>query len=398
MTLTLPRGGGPLADRPTLITDPTDFHRLVQRLSGASAIALDTESASFHRYVDRVYLVQISTGQDTVLIDPLTVGDLRPLGSLFAHPDTELVFHDADYDLRVLDRDYGLRVSRMFDTRIAAQLAGEPAVGLGSLLHKYFDVKLDKRFQRADWSLRPLTPEMLEYAADDTRYLLALRDLLADRLAGLGRLEWASEEFQRLEEVRWSAPKRDDDGAHLRIKGAKLLAPRQLAILERLHDWRDRTARTLDRAPFRVVSNAVLMGLSRAAPATLATMRAVDGVPRSVLRRYGAEIAAVVSEALGIPDAELPRRQRTRRLPPDVQYDARLERLKTLRNRRAADINLEPGLACPNGTLQAIARAMPKTPEALWSVSELRRWQRDVLGVEAVLRAVAGDGPRAGAS
>ncbi len=380
-----------MPDQPTLVTDAAELERLVRRLSGVPAVALDTESASFHRYVDRVYLVQISTGQDTVLVDPLSVGDLRALGALFEHPDTELVFHDADYDLRVLDRDYGLRVHRVFDTRIAAQLAGEPAVGLGSLLEKYFDVRLDKRFQRADWSLRPLTPEMLQYAADDTRYLLRLRTLLAERLVSLDRLEWAVEEFRRLEDVRWSAPKRNDDGAHLRLKGAALLGPRHLAILERLHDWRDRTARALDRAPFRVVSNAVLVTLARAAPPSQTAMREVDGLPRSVLQRYGGEIAAVVSEALRIPDAQLPRQQRTRRPPQDAQYDARLERLKTLRNRRAADIDLDPGLVCPNGTLQAVARAIPTTPEQLKSVSELRRWQRGVLGVEAVLRAVAGD-------
>jgi ribonuclease D len=337
-----------------------------------------------------VYLVQLSTGQETYLVDPLAVGDLRPLGRFLEDADTVVVFHDADYDLRVLDRDYGLRVRNMFDTRIAAQLAGEPAVGLGSLLERHFRVELDKRLQRADWSLRPLTPDMLRYAADDTRHLLKLRHLLADRLTDLGRLEWALEEFHRLEEVRWSAPKRDDDGAHLRLKGAKALTARQLAILQHLHDWRDRTARALDRAPFRVVSNAVLVALARAAPATLAAMSAVHGLPRSVLQRYGADMHAVVAAALRIPDAELPRQKRTRRPPPDAQYDARLERLKTLRNRRAADIALDPGLVCPNGTLQAIARSMAETPEALAAVSELRRWQRGVLGVEAVLRAVAG--------
>lgn len=364
----------------------------MDRLAGLPSVALDTESASFHRYVDRVYLVQLSAGQDTSLVDPLAVGDLRPLGKLLGHADTEVVFHDADYDLRVLDRDYALRARRVFDTRIAAQLAGEPAVGLGSLLEKHFHVKLDKRFQRADWSLRPLTPEMLRYAADDTRYLLQLRHLLAERLTQLGRLEWALEEFQHLEAVRWSAPKRDEDGAHLRLKGAKVLAPRNLAILERLHDWRDRTARALDRAPFRVVSNSVLIALARAAPSTRAAMSAVDGFPSSVLRRYGAEMLAVVAEALRIPDADLPRQKRTRRPPPDAQYDARLDRLKAVRNQRAADIDLDPGLVCPNGTLQAIARAIPQTPEALASVTELRNWQRTVLGVEPVLRAVVGSG------
>ena len=168
----------------------------------------------------------------------------------FADPAIETLFHDADYDLRLLDREYGFRAESLFDTRIAAQLLNEPGVGLAALLEKYLGVRLDKRFQRADWSARPLSPEMLEYAASDTRHLPELRDILADKLEERGRMEWAREEFELVTLVRASDP----DGAEagwLRVKGAKALRGRELAIQRELWEWRESVARRADRATLR---------------------------------------------------------------------------------------------------------------------------------------------------
>src|SRR5207302_6585686 len=187
-------------------------------------VAVDTEAASFHRYHDRIFLIQLSSPSRTEIIDPLAVADLSPVGRLLADAKVEKTFHDADYDLRVLDRDYGFRAVHLFDTRIAAQLAGEPAIGLAALLEKYLGVKLQKEHQKADWSIRPLTPPMLAYAAADTRFLLALRDALEQRLNALGRLPWAVEEFKQLESLRWTGPVSGGGGeeeAYLRLKGAK---------------------------------------------------------------------------------------------------------------------------------------------------------------------------------
>src|SRR3954468_19800634 len=178
-------------------------------ITNARILALDTEGASFHRFVDRIYLLQLSTREQTAIIDPLPVGKPAGLGALLEDPAVEIVFHDADYDLRLLHQDYGWHTRNIFDTRVAAQLLGIRAFGLAALLEKYFGVKLDKKHQRADWSMRPLTPDMLEYAAQDTMHLLALRDRLADELNRAGRWQWAREEFARLEETRWD----DDDEA-----------------------------------------------------------------------------------------------------------------------------------------------------------------------------------------
>ena len=177
-------------------------------------LALDTEGASFHRFVDRIYLLQLSTREHTAIIDPLPVGKPAGLGALLEDPGVEIVFHDADYDLRLLHQDYGWYARNIFDTRVAAQLLGLRAFGLAALLERYFGVKLDKKHQRADWSMRPLAPDMLDYAAQDTIHLLALRDRMKDELVRAGRWEWAREEFSLLEGTRWN----EDDSANADLR------------------------------------------------------------------------------------------------------------------------------------------------------------------------------------
>lgn len=348
---------------------------------------MDTEAASFHRYVDRVYLVQVSYGHETALIDPLAIDDLAPIGEVISDPDIEVIFHDADYDLRILDRDYGFSARNLFDTRVAAQFAGEPQLGLGALLEKHFSVAINKKFQRADWSRRPLTAEMIEYAADDTRYLSSLRDKLAAELDRTNRMSWAQEEFRHLEKIHWTQPVRDDMG-FVRIKGAKALPPRALGILRELHGWREETAKAMDRAPFRVLGNATLVAVAKAAPRDLPRLQAVQGIPASALRRYGPALVEAVGRGLAVPRKDLPKIQRSARPEHDHAYDKRLEQLKALRNRRAEEVAMEPGTVCPNGTLQAIARAMPRNERQLLGIAELREWQMGLLGQEKILEAV----------
>jgi ribonuclease D len=374
-----------------LVADAQALTRLVSRLHKAAHIAFDTESASFHRYVDRVYLIQLSTEQETALVDPVALDVLTEIGTILEDPQIEIVFHDADYDLRVLDRDYGFRAQNLFDTRVAAQLAGEAAVGLSSLLQKHLGIALNKKFQRADWSVRPLSADMLAYAADDTRHLLALRDILTARLEDLGRLHWAQEEFVRLEEIRWTGRKREDEDGYQRIRGAGTLTRRQLAVLREVHQWRETTARNSDRAPFRILGNPSLVDIARGAPRSMRALGQVSGVTSQILRRHGKALLNAVSVGAGVPNDALPMIKRTRAPTPDAGYEERLDRLKVLRDACARETALDPGLVCPNGTLQAIARAAPESLDQLSEVSVLRVWQREVLGGRAILAAVGAD-------
>lgn len=355
-------------------------------------VGVDTEAASFHRYRDRIYLLQISSPTQTALIDPVAIAapELAPVGALLADPQLEKTFHDADYDLRVLDRDYGFRAVHLFDTRIAAQLAGEPAIGLAALLEKYVGVKLQKEHQKADWSIRPLTPPMLAYAAADTRFLLALRDALEQRLTALGRLPWAVEEFKQLESLRWTGPVSGGEGeeeAYLRLKGAKGLSPRSLAALRLLHRWRDTVAERDDRAPFRIIGNDALLAVSRALPATRADLTQTKDLPSSLARRHGDALLDAVLRAKALRESELPRVERRPRVPKDPGFDLRLERAKALRNRIAAELGLDPGVLSGRTTLEAVVRARPVDRAALEQIGEIRRWQIDVLG-DALLEAV----------
>ena len=364
-----------------LVTAPADLTAAVAELSRAPLVAVDTEAASFHRYVDRIYLIQLSTDDRSILIDPLALSDLSPVGDLLADSRIEKVFHDADYDLRTLDRDYSFRARRVFDTRVAAQLAGEAAIGLASLVEKYCGVKLAKTHQKADWSTRPLPPAMLAYAAADTRHLPALREALAARLRELGRLDWAKEEFTRVEALRWTGGG-DSADAHLRLKGAKALPPRQLAALRELHRWRESAAAAEDKAPFRIIGNEALLAAARALPTSERDLAAIPRaeLPPSLARRHGTSLIDAVARAKAIAERDLPVLERAPRPARDPEFDMRLEKLKTVRNRQATALGIDPGVLCGRLGLEAVARLNPKDRAALDAVPELRRWQIAVLG------------------
>jgi ribonuclease D len=369
-----------------LIQTPAELDALIGRLRREPLLAVDTEAASFHRYYDRVYLLQISSRTETAVVDPLAVGTLTPLAEPLADPAVEVVFHDADYDLRLLNKEYGFGASNLFDTRIAAQLLNEPGVGLAALLEKYFGLRLDKKFQRADWSARPLSPPMLEYAAADTRHLPELRDILRERLLEKGRLDWAGEEFMLLSQAR-GVPSDGAEPGWLRMKGVKALHGRELAILRELWEWREGVAQRADRATFRVLNNEPMFAMARQPPTDLAALRGIPGLGADQVDRRGREILAAVKRALELPESELPRLERPARRRPDPAYEARLERLKVARNQLAAIYDLAPGVLCPNGTLEAIALLTPVTLEQLGAIRELRRWQLRELG-ETLLKAV----------
>ena len=350
------------------------------RLAATGLVAVDTEAASFHKYLDRVYLLQLSSREETAVVDPLAVRDLSAFGAALADPAIEVVFHDADYDLRLLHQEFGFQATHLFDTRVAAQLLDEPGIGLAALLEKYLQLRIDKRFQRADWSVRPLSGEMLAYAATDTRHLAELRDIMRQRLTELGRLAWAEEEFVLVEGARWDTE--DAEPGWLRLKGAKLLKPRELAVLRSLHQWRDEQACRLDRAAFRILNNEPILAMAKAPPRDMEALKRIPGISPDQAERKGRQILAAIEEALALPDTELLRLERAPRRAADPALDARLERLKLARNRLAARYPLQPGVLCPNGTLEAIARANPKNLEELGSTPALRRWQVAEIGAD----------------
>lgn len=356
--------------------------RFLAELSGVRSLALDTEGASFHRFVDRVYLLQLSTEHHEAVIDPLPIGKPARLGALLEDRNVEVILHDADYDLRLLHQDYGWRVTNLFDTRVAAQLIGLRAFGLAALLEQYFGVKLDKKHQRADWSMRPLPADMLDYAAQDTRHLLGLRDRLYRELEKRGRWHWAEEEFRRAEGTQWDAE--EPDMSFLRLKGARDLTRRELARLRELVKWRDVIAAELDRATFRVAGNEVLLDLARTAPTSREGLFAVKGFPRGMSESRSHEALEAIVRGNAVADADLPRFPKAARWDRDPEFDDRVARLKTVRDAAATELELDPGVLCSRDRMEAVARRNPRHVDELAEIPELRRWQAEVLGAQFV--------------
>lgn len=369
-----------------LITDPDVLAGRVSEMAPEAVLALDTEASSFHRYRENVCLVQLSTRSRTFLVDPLVLHDLSPLRNLLAEPGMEVVIHDADYDLRILARDHGIRVENVFDTLIAAELLNEPEIGLAALLRKYQGLQVDKKFQKADWSKRPLPKPMLDYAAGDTSHLIAVRDILKEKLQEKDRWGWAEEEFGLLTDAPFNLPA-NEEPAFLRIKGAKTLKPHQLAILREMHAWREGVAEKMDRAPFMVLGNDVLLDLATDPPRSRNELAGRKGVGDRVMQRYGKDIMAAVQRGLDVPKDEWPRIPKAKRWQRDDDYEDRLKRLKQMRDKLTTEHDLRMGIVASNQLLADIARTLPGDLDALAALPGIRRYQVKHFGSD-LLRAL----------
>lgn len=370
----------------TTIDTPEALRELAQTLRAEPLLGVDTEAAGYHRYFDRLSLLQVSSRTQNWLVDPLAVEDLSPLKDVLEDPSIEKIFHDADYDLRILDRDARMGISGLFDTQIAAAFLGERALGLGTIVEKHLGIKLPKEFQRADWAERPLSEGMKQYAATDTAHLPDLRDRLKAALEQMGRLHWAQEEFLRREGTRWTEPE-DGKEAFMRIKGARDLAPRGLAILRELHAWREGVARERDQATFRILGNQALLEMSASPPGSMRDLPSVTGISEGLAQRRGRDLLAAVQRGLDVPEDQLPRWPRGQRFERDPEQEARFEALRDARTRLADQLNLDAGFLIPRATLEEIARAQPRTLDELAQVPGVRTWQVEAVG-QGLLKAI----------
>jgi ribonuclease D len=364
-----------------------DFEDARALIQGLRRVALDCEAAGFHRYDDRLSLVQLTAGPVTLLLDPFTLplGDL--LGPIVENRDIEVVMHGADYDVRLLDRDLGLTLRGLFDTQIAAALLGYSALGLSSLLEDHFGIRLSKKYQRADWAQRPLPGEMLEYAATDTLHLERLAELLRDELREKGRLHWAEEEFQELEKVRFDPPDPEQDPV-TRVKHARKLEPRQVDRLREALDWRDAIARERDRAHFRVVGDPVLVSVAQNGVRSVRELADLQGMNGGLARGEGEALIERLERVEKLPDEALtgyPAAPRTGgRGRPTPEEEARMARIKDARNRRAKELGIDRGTLFPNAFLEKMAEEEPDSLEALSELPGVRAWQVEAVG-EALL-------------
>lgn len=357
-------------------TRPT-LDDMLSHLHNFSVLAVDTESDSLYVYYEKVCLIQFSVPGVDYLVDPLAV-DVSILGELFANPRHEKVFHAAQYDIVCLKRDYDFSFANLFDTMIAARVLGWKRYGLGSILEDLFSVQLDKRMQRHNWGIRPLSRKALDYARLDTHFLLTLREIQFADLQARHRLVEAQQAFQRQTYIEPTSKVFNPDN-FWRISGARDLLPVEQAVLRQLYIFRDRYARRLDQPPFKVMNDATLLRLAQACPSDFGSLAQVKGLSRNMSRQAGHQLLEVVAEGLKSPHPAYPRRQHQR---PDDETLVRYEALRAWRKRTAETRNVEPGVILPNGALMALAKRAPRTRQALSKIESLDDWQRQTYGDE----------------
>lgn len=372
---------------PSVVTNPLEFENMMAELRAQPRIAIDTEADSLYSYFEKVCLIQFSIPEHDFILDTITFRQVEPLGALFADPAYQLVFHAAEYDILSLKRDFGFAFANLFDTMVAGRILGWKQVGLGSILAEHFGVKLDKRFQRADWGKRPLTPELLEYARDDTFYLLRLADLQTELLNRAGRLLEAQAEFQRLTRVAWNE-RAFDPNRYVTLPGARELDPASLGALRELYALREQIAQKADRPPFKVLANATLIRIARTQPRTVAELAALPGVGEWFVRRHGREGLRAVERGRARPQTRVPRPPRGVSPLADNASRERYARLKEWRKARAEARGVEPDVIVSNDALVELARTHPQTPEALDALTELDEWKAHEYGTE-LLRVLA---------
>jgi ribonuclease D len=359
-----------------MVEKSSELQALAKDLLSEKVVAIDTEADSFYHYFDKTCLVQIATKKKSFLVDPLAMGGpakLAPLGPVIASPDVRVIFHAAEYDIFILKRDCGFRFVNLFDTMISAQLLGYPAVGLAALIEHHFDTKVPKDEQRSDWSRRPLSDKQLTYAQSDVHYLIRLADILERELKKSGRSSWARDEFEAVCKRKW--PERTfDELGYLRIKGARKLDPQALAALRQIFLVRDARAREIDRPPFKVLGNRTLLEIAEKRPEKLSDLGHVKGVTDLILRRMGRDLLDAIDEGRKEAHGPLPRLETNNRRRIDRQTERVLATLKNWRTVRAEELTLDPGVLCPNASLEAIAWANPQRPADLAKIPELKTW------------------------
>ena len=349
-----------------MIENQAALAELAGRIAAADRVGVDTEADSLHCYHEKVCLVQVGLTDADELVDPLAELDLAPL--LDALADTELVMHGADFDLRMLYR-LGLGAPRrVFDTMIAARLTGAARYGYAALVAEHFGIDLPKGQQRANWALRPLGSTLARYARNDTHYLLPLAERLERRLAALGRVEWLEQSCRRVVDAARVTRERDPE-TEWRVRGSHVLGGRASAVLRALWHWREVEARTIDRPPFHILSNAGLVDAARRLD------RGETASPRGLRGARRTRFSRAAGEALALDRAEWPKRPTAKARPRLTRaQEKRVAALRHRRDRKAKELAIDAELIAPRAALERIAT------EGDDALDGLLPWQQALVG------------------
>ena len=347
-----------------MIANAAQLEELLPEIAKFSRVAIDTEADSLHCYREKLCLLQLSLPTGDHVIDPLTDLDLQPLAKALS--DRTIVLQGADFDLRLLRRNIQFTARSVFDTVIAARLLGLREFSLAALVQRYFGVELAKGSQKANWAQRPLPARMVEYAINDTHFLLPLAEKMENELKVAGRWEWFEQSCNRAVEQSFVDRSRDAEEAW-RVSGSGKLRGRAAAILRELWKWRESEAESVDRPPFHILQNSDLVRSAELFNAG----QVADYRHFSTRRRQAFRDAA--DRALHMPEGEWPVQRRRTGTRPTQEVLRRTEELRQRRDRSTAELGLDPSFVASRSALEALA-SNPTIAESL-----LVPWQRQLL-------------------
>ena len=365
-----------------IIDSIAKLEKFSRQLEKQKVIGVDLEADSMYHFREKVCLIQIATPQATAVIDPLQIKDLSVLKPIFGRPDIQKIFHGADYDVRSLYRDFRISVSNLFDTELACRFLGFKESGLEAVLKKRFNVSLNKKYQRKDWSKRPLPKDMVAYAAKDVTYLVPLAKSLHQELRHKSRLSWVEEECRYLSRVRPAST--DSSPLFPGFKGAGKLGPRGLAVLEELLQLRKKIAQKQDRPLFRIIGNKSILTLAETSPQSMGKLLKTGALGTKQIDRYGEAIIAAVKKALNIPARELPKYPRKTAPNVPAVVAKRVKELRSWRDKLAKNLDIDPAIICTKALISAIAVQRPLTPGSLVRIKELKNWQATEFGRDII--------------
>lgn len=357
--------------------------RLVEAIESAvkqTHVALDLESNGFYHYPERICLIQLATEHCIFLIDTLSINDVTPLCKLLADSKIGKIFHSGDYDVRSLDREWNAQIHNLFDTSIGSALVGSDKLGLAAVLGEHLGITINKnkKLQRSDWSIRPLTPEHVTYAANDVRHLADLKEVLDLKLTRLGRSAWVREECDRLTQVRFTPS--DPERAFLSVKGCRSLDDRGVTVFRALYRYRDQEALRRNCPPFKVLNDKVLLELA-ANPNTM--LSKITGIGRYARPPGSSGIRRAINEGLLSPLVDryrlAPISRKRARIPYGTRSARKLSILKKWRMDQGKALNIDPGLVWPAISLERLSKNAGHYQKEFES-QEVRRWQRDQFG------------------
>ncbi|MDF1541600.1 MAG: ribonuclease D [Anaerosomatales bacterium] len=363
------------------VSDSGALQELVSLVKGAEFVALDTEFMRERTYYARLCLVQLATDDVEAIVDPLAVEDLMPLLDVLSDTRMTKVFHAGQQDLEIICLIAGTVPAPVFDTQVAATLAGFPTqVGYGALVSEIAGVKLDKSDTFTDWSRRPLSSTQLEYALNDVRYLPTVYRELRSRLEAEGRLSWLEPEFDRM--VDPATYEVVPEELFRRVKRMSSLKARQLGVLMKLTAWREHEAQRRDIPRKWVLGDESLLEIARRSPQDRDALASIRGVADKLAKASYPGVLSAVAEGLALPREELPTLERKRRRPLDV--DGAVDLMAALVRLRAKEHGVATPLLASRGDLELLAGGeRDDTPL-------LEGWRRSIVGDE-LLRLLDGE-------